>query len=76
MVQTADRRRCEVRPRKTGVGRVGVIHGNGERSNGVELQNFLCVAQVQASRGYFDSNALIAPVTCGMTSFGTAIDSW
>jgi hypothetical protein len=28
------------------------------------------------AEGYFDSNALIAPVTCGITSFGTAIDSW
>ena len=29
-----------------------------------------------STQGYFDSNALMAPVTCGMTSFGTAIDSW
>jgi hypothetical protein len=27
-------------------------------------------------RAYFDSNALIVAVTCGMTSLGTAIESW
>ena len=32
--------------------------------------------EIPALRGYFDSNALIVPVTCGMTSLGTAIESW